>query len=79
MKSNYVNKNDTLEVSIDEIMGMNQDPSKRTIKTHAEGPSGTLPFTSEFLIQGTPRLRIHEGSLHMILYNNHHDVRKQAR
>ena len=51
MKSNYVNKNDTLVVSIDEIMGMNGDPSKRTIKTHAEGPSGALPFTSEFLIE----------------------------
>ncbi len=41
-------EHDTRELSADDIMG---EGSPR-ILTHAAGPSGTLPFTAEFLIEG---------------------------
>ncbi len=43
------NSNDTLTVTPGDILGERSDPNLREIRTHAEGPSGVLPFTPEFL------------------------------
>lgn len=41
--------NDTLELTPEDVLGVNSDPATREIRTHAKGPSGVLPFTAEFL------------------------------
>ena len=41
----------TVDVSIDDVLGTGADPATRAIQTHADGPKGTVPFTAEFLIE----------------------------
>ncbi len=43
--------NDTLTVTPGDVLGERSDPNLREIRTHAEGPSGVLPFTPEFLTE----------------------------
>jgi putative YjhG/YagF family dehydratase len=42
---------DTSNVSIDDVLGTGADPASSVIQTHADGPTGTVPFTAEFLIE----------------------------
>jgi putative YjhG/YagF family dehydratase len=41
---------DTIESSIEDVLGDRQGPSLWQVVTHAPGPRGRLPFTPEFLI-----------------------------
>ena len=41
---------DTSEVGIDQILGTTREVANWEIRTHADGPSGKVPYTEEFLI-----------------------------
>ena len=51
MTTRVYSDHDTVDVSIDDVLGVGADPSTREIRTHADGPKGTVPFTAEFLIE----------------------------
>ena len=41
---------ETVESSIDDVLGTKQDPGLWKVVTHAPGPKGKVPFTPEFLV-----------------------------
>ncbi len=42
---------DTLEVTLDDVIGENTDPESMSFQTTADGPEGMLPLTAEMLIE----------------------------
>ena len=48
--SRVPSKYDTLEVTAESVLGQGQPSETWQIRTHADGPAGTVPFTAEFLI-----------------------------
>ncbi|MCH8311242.1 MAG: YjhG/YagF family D-xylonate dehydratase, partial [Chloroflexi bacterium] len=45
------NSNDTHAITTDDVLGVGASADTWKILTHAPGPSGTVPFTAEFLIE----------------------------
>ena len=45
------NSNDTHAITTDDLLGVGASAETWKILTHAPGPSGTVPFTAEFLIE----------------------------
>lgn len=45
------NHNDTQKLTTEDVLGVGATPDSWQILTHSDGPSGTVPFTEEFLIE----------------------------